>query len=225
IDLLIDTLMRLDAGQPGRGFRESAFEVSERARARSLLDLLSESRVDFREGIDADLLTRERDLESALAAKTQAVVQLRGRPHSDVEAAAIGRELDALTTSLRELEAEIRLRSPHYAALTQPSIAKFADVQRSLLDDDTVLVEFDLGEEHSYVWLVTRSSIDARALPARAVVEAAVRRVYRLVSVNDPASAADVARGLSELGTLLIGAMPSARRVVVVPDGALEYLP
>jgi len=52
-----------------------------------------------------------------------------------------------------------------------------------------------------------------------------VRRVYRLVSVNDPASAADVARGLSELGTLLIGAMPSARRVVVVPDGALEYLP
>jgi len=225
-DLMIDTLMRLDAAQPGHGFREAAFEVSERARARSLLDLLSESRVDFREGIDAELLKRERDLDSALAAKTQAVVQLRGRPHSDAEAAATGRELDGLTTALRELEAEIRLRSPHYAALTQPSIATLADVQRSLLDDDTVLVEFDLGEDRSYVWVVTRSSIDARSLPGRAVIEAAVRRVYTLVSVNDPASAADVARRLSELSTLLIGAIPtSAHRVVVVPDGALEYLP
>jgi CHAT domain-containing protein/tetratricopeptide (TPR) repeat protein len=225
-DLLIDTLMRLDAAQPGQGLRESAFEVSERARARSLLDLLSESRVDLREGLDAELLKRERDLESALAAKTQAVVQLRVGPHSDAEAAATGRELDALTTALRELEAEIRLRSPHYAALTQPSIATLADVQHSLLDDDTVLVEFDLGEERSYMWLVTRSSIDARSLPSRAAIEAAVRRVYSLISVNDPASSADVARRLSELGTLLMGALPrSARRVVVVPDGALEYLP
>src|SRR5262249_47959365 len=137
-DLLIDTLMRLDVGQPGRGFREAAFDVSERARARSLLDLLSESHVDVREGIDADLLKRERDLESALAAKTRAVVQLRGRPHSEAEAAATGRELDALTTALRELEAEIRQRSPHYAELTRPSTATLADVQRSLLDDDTV---------------------------------------------------------------------------------------
>ena len=225
-DLLIDTLMRLDVAQPGHGFREAAFEVSERARARSLLDLLSESHVDFREGIDVDLLKREGDLESALAAKTQAVVQLRGRPHSDAEATATGHELDGLTTALRELEAEIRVRSPRYAALTQPSIATLADVQHKLLDDDTVLVEFALGEERSYVWLVTRTSIDARQLPGRVAVEAAVRRVYTLVSVNDPASAADVARGLSALGTLLMGSMPAtARRVVVVPDGALEYIP
>jgi CHAT domain-containing protein len=227
-DLLIDTLMRFDAEQPGRGFRETALEVSERARARSLLDLLSESHVDVREGIDADLLKRERALESSLAAKTQAVVQLRARSHSEAEAAATGRELDALTTALRELEAEIRLRSPRYAALTQPTITTLTDVQRSLLDDDTVLVEFDLGEERSYVWLVTRTSVDARPLPGRAVVEAAVRRVYRLVSVNDSASSAAVTRGLSDLHTLLIGSMPAianARRVVVVPDGALEYLP
>jgi len=227
-DLLIDTLMRLDAEQPGRGFRAAAFEVSERARARSLLDLLSESRVDVRDGTDADLLKRERDLEAALSAKTQAVVQLRARPHSDAEAAASARELDALTTAMRELEAEIRLRSPHYAALTQPSIATLADVQHSLLDDDTVLVEFDLGEQRSYVWLVTRTSIDARPLPSRAAVEAAVRRVYALISVNDPGSAAAITHGLSELGTLLIGSAPAiaaARRVVIVPDGALEYLP
>jgi CHAT domain-containing protein len=55
-----------------------------------------------------------------------------------------------------------------------------------------------------------------------------VRRVYALVSVNDSASAAAVARGLSELATMLIRSVPAitnARRVVVVPDGALEYLP
>jgi CHAT domain-containing protein len=91
-----------------------------------------------------------------------------------------------------------------------------------------VLVEFALGEERSYVWLVTRTSIDAQQLPGRAAVEAAVRRVYTLVSVNDPASAADVARGLSELESLLMRRAPvlaRARRVVVVPDGALEYIP
>jgi CHAT domain-containing protein len=155
-------------------------------------------------------------------------VQLRGRPHSDAEAAATRRELDVLTTALRELEGEIRVRSPRYAALTQPSIATLADVQQSLLDDDTALVEFDLGEERSYVWLVTRSSIDARLLPGRAAVEAAVRRVYMLVSVNDPATTAEAALGLSQLESLLMGPAPAlarARRVVVVPDGALEYIP
>jgi hypothetical protein len=103
-----------------------------------------------------------------------------------------------------------------------------ADVQRSMLDAGTVLVEYALGEERSYLWAVTRDGVQVRTLPARAVIEAAVRRAYQGVSVNDPVSAKQSARALAELADMLIGTIPavrSAHRLVFVPDGALESSP
>ena len=227
-ELLIDTLMRLDAVEPGRGYREAAFEVSERSRARSLLELLSESHADLREGVDPELLDRARTVESSLAAKTAYVMQARGRSADEAEIAAAQRELDALTIAFREVEAEMRAKSPAYAALTQPSIVTIADAQRTLLDPDTLLLEYALGDERSYVWAIASDSVDVRVLPARAIIEAAVARAYRRVSTNDPAAVVAVDRSLKELGRLLLGSVKRDapfRRVVVVADDSLEYIP
>ncbi len=222
-DLLIDTLMRLDA-------KDAAFEVAERSRARSLLALLSESHADVRAGIDPELLDRERTLESALAAKTTYVMHASGRSPHDAELAQ--RELDALTTSFREVEAEIRVKSPAYAALTQPSTVTLDEVRHTLLDPDTLLLEYALGDERSYVWAITRDIVEVRELPARGAIETAVRRAYRYASTNDandPAAEEASARSLRTLGDLLIGrklaARAGIRRIAIVADGSLEYLP
>ncbi len=234
-ELLIDTLMRLDATDranapdAGHSYRDAAFEVTERSRARSLLALLSESHADVRAGIDPELLDRERTLEAALAAKTTYVMHASGRSPHDAELAQ--RELDALTTSFREVEAEIRVKSPAYAALTQPSTVTLDEVRHTLLDADTLLLEYALGDERSYVWAITRDAVDVRELPARGTIETAVRRAYRYASTNDandPAAAAS-ARSLRALGDLLIGrklaSRAGIRRIAIVADGTLEYLP
>ena len=61
-DLLIDVLMRQHEQDPSGGHDGAAFEVSERARARSLLELLAEGQVDVRSGVDPTLLAEERAL-------------------------------------------------------------------------------------------------------------------------------------------------------------------
>src|SRR5262249_16274031 len=227
-ELLIDTLMRLDSAEPGRGYREMAFEVSERSRARSLLELLSESHADLREGIDPQLIDRERTLESALAAKTEYAMRVRGRSPGEAEVAATQRELDSLPTAFRELEAEIRANNPKYAALTQQSNVTVAEVQHTLLDSDTLLLEYALGDERSYVWAITRDSVDVRVLPPKAVIDAAVRRAYEQLRQNNPDAAARADRSLAKLSELLIGSLwngVAVRRIAVVADGSLEYLP
>ena len=134
---LIDALMRLHRGRPSGGFAQQAFEVSERARARTLIDLLGESRSDIREGVDASLVSREQALRAALAIR---------RAESD-------ERVQRLLIEYRELQNEIRARSPRYAALVEPPSASLDILQHDLLDDHTVLVEYVLGDRTSYAWV------------------------------------------------------------------------
>ncbi|HEY0724842.1 MAG TPA: tetratricopeptide repeat protein, partial [Pyrinomonadaceae bacterium] len=53
-ELCIEILMQLSKLNPGAGYAEEAFEISEKSRARSLVDLLTESRTGVREGATAD---------------------------------------------------------------------------------------------------------------------------------------------------------------------------
>src|SRR5262249_25810254 len=67
--LLTDVLMQL-------GLDQQAFETAERARARGLLDLLAEARAGIRQGVNAELLARERKLAGRLEAASSRQVRL-----------------------------------------------------------------------------------------------------------------------------------------------------
>ena len=70
----------------------AALEVSERARARALLDSLLDARVDLREGIEPALLDRERSLQKQLNDASSAVSRLFGSKGRDEGARGSGAE-------------------------------------------------------------------------------------------------------------------------------------
>jgi CHAT domain-containing protein len=208
-DLLIDVLMRLDERHPSDGLAERAFELSERARARSLLDLLGESRANVRQGIDPALLDREQALRASIVGKMEASDESLQQP----------------LQAYREVQGEIRARSPRYAALVEPQPARLDDLRREILDGRTALVEYALDEERSYVWVITPSSFTSRRLPGRSVIEAAARRAY--LALTDP-NASDLHESLRALSRLLLDPIADrlvADRLAVVTEGALQYLP
>ena len=229
-ELHVDVLMQLHRQRPGEGFDAQALQASERARARSLLESLSEARGGIREGVDAQLLERERRLQQALSAKAARQATLLGGKHSDEQAAAVAREIDALTTELQTLQAEVRTKSPRYAALTQPQPLALSEIQERVLDRETVLLEYALGAERSYLWVVTPTSIESYELPPRAVVEDAARRFHEAVRAR-PAEDAQAGEGnaaAAELGRMILSPVAAklrGRRLVIVPDGALHYVP
>jgi len=171
----IAALMRLHAQRPGDGFDARALLASERGRARSLLEMLREAGTEIRRGVDAALLTRERELGRLISVKSERQTRLLTEKQGDSAAAA--NELDALTTELEQVQSRIRETSPQYAALTQPAPLDVKELQSRVLDQDTILLEYALGKEKSFLWTVTPSSMDVFELPPRAEIESAAKRV------------------------------------------------
>ncbi|MBO0856945.1 MAG: CHAT domain-containing protein [Chloracidobacterium sp.] len=238
----IDILMQMHKQDPDAAFDAVALAVNERARARSLLELLTESRADIRQGVDSKLLERERFLQQRLNAKAAAQVSLLNRKHTPEQADAADKEIDAITSEFEETEAQIRTRSPRYAALTQPQPLGLTEIQKQVLDPDTLLLEYSLGENASYLFVISQKSITSYRLPKRAEIEAAARRVRELLTAQQPQTGDTEAKykarvneseenywaKSSELSRMLLGPAASQlgkKRLAIVTDGALQYVP
>ena len=187
-DFYIDLLMQMHKKRPSEGIAADALQASERARARSLVESLAEARADIRQGIDPTLLDRERSLQQGLRAKADRQMQLlSGKPNKE-EAEALAKEIRNLTNEYDQLQAEIKSKSPRYAALTQPQPLNLKQIQEQVLDANSLLLEYALGDEHSYLWAVTPSRIDSYELPKRTEIEKAARRVYEPAGRSPPES-------------------------------------
>jgi CHAT domain-containing protein/Tfp pilus assembly protein PilF len=227
-ELRIDILMRLAASHPGEGFDRAAFEASENARARSLLDVLRESGAALRTGVDPALAARQRDLERRLALKQDRLQTLRGRGKGGSSASkALEIESEQVRAELDNLDAEIRRQSPRYADLTHPGAASLAEIQ-ALLDPGTLLLEYSLGRERGYLWAVDAAGLRAFALPGREEIERAARAFHQALSTPAPDGGAGRQRIGRTLSRMLFGPVAGEfgeRRLAIVPDGALDYIP
>ncbi len=231
-----DVLMRLHQTEPTTGLAAMALETSERQRARSLLDLLTESHTDLRQGVDAALLERERTLAKQLSTKAQTQTK------SPEAAAALKREISQLENEYERVQAAIRKASPHYAALMQPQPLKLPEIQQQL-DADTLLLEYALGEERSYLWAITNDSLTSYELPKGEEIKQRALQVYELLTarstpnpdetptarrtrlVQAEANLPAAAQALSRMILGPVAAQLGNKRLVIVADGALQYVP
>ncbi|HXG65541.1 MAG TPA: CHAT domain-containing tetratricopeptide repeat protein [Blastocatellia bacterium] len=231
-ELYIDLLMLAHRQRPSEKLAADALHVSERARARSLLDLLAEARADIRQGVEPALLAQEKALKQQINAKEQARVRLLSGRHTPQQAEEANKELKDLLAQYEELRTQLRARSPRYAALTQPQPLTLPQVQQ-LLDPDTLLLEYVLGDDRSYLWAVSDTEVTAYELPGRAEIRAAAKKVYDALAgqsetVRAPAADAQYWQEAARLSRMILGPVAGqlgTKRLVIVADGALEYIP
>jgi CHAT domain-containing protein len=224
-ELCIDVEIQQSKARPDGKDMTGAFEVSERARARSLLDALAGARVDIHEGADPSLLGKESSLREKIADQERILSRIYSERASGAVSAQAEQELKALLNSLEAVEAEISAASPQYAALMHPRLLTIAETQQ-LLDEGTLLLEYAVGEKRSYLWAVGRSEMNCYELPGRVTIDAAARKFYAIQTPTTPES--ELEAEASELGRLLLGPVSeqlSGKRLVIVPDGALHYVP
>lgn len=125
-------------------------------------------------------------------------------------------------------------------ALSQPLDA--AQI-KALLDGDTLLLEYALGEERSYVWLVSNKDVRGYDLPKRSELEAQTLKLYNLYTARNQRKPDETearwgarveqadrqyAAEAATLSRLLLGpfaAKLKAKRLVIVADGALQLIP
>lgn len=242
-ELCIDLLMALNKVHPDANYDLEAFNISERRRARGLVDLLVEAQVDIREGVDSGLLERESKVLTSISEKQYQLLQAQGSKEPDrTRVTRLEQELSTLIIEFQEVEAEIRIKSPHQAELGNATPISLKEVQENLIDQDTVLLEYSLGLERSYVWMVTNGSLVSFELSRGAVIEKSAKKLIALLRSREvkPGEAqqeysrrvrtADAlydqaAIELSRLVIKPVATQLGAKRLLIVADGALQYVP
>lgn len=240
--LYIDILMQIHGQKPSDGYDAKALQVSEQARARGLIETLSESRAKIRQGVDLELLRRERELQKQINRKETQRAGLSNRKGVENQLKTVEAELNDLLGQYQEARAQIRASSPRYAELTEPQPLNLKETQK-MLDSETMILEYSLGKEKSYVWEVTQDSMKSYELPEGEKIKSAARKVYELLIsrnqvIENETPAQIEARlekadkelqvalqNLSEMILKPISSQLNKKRLVIVAEDALQYVP
>lgn len=210
---------------PIAGHDRQAFALSESARARSLVELLAGRVVggDLPKALRARLVTAQR----RLSARADQARRLRSAGPESLQARAAK---EALFTALGDLEAvwsEAHDASPRLASLVAPPPTTAEAVQQGL-EPDTLLLVYRLGDARSVLWAITRTRFDTHLLPARGEIEALARTAHRDLSHVDLRTARSDSAARDRLAEMILTPVAQQlthRRLLVVADGALHYVP
>jgi len=228
-EALEDALMHLHQLHPERGYDKQAFETAERARARTLLDLLSEARAGLRQGVDPALIDRERILSARLQAKMERQIQLSVAGGDSAAADAVGAEIRQATTEYQQLEAKILTSSPRYANFAKQDPLKLPRLQREYLDSGTLLLEYAPGDQRSFLWAVSRSSFHSYVLPGRSTLDALAERARESIrSATDRELAKSTSADLEALSRAVLDPVAQelgTKRLLIVTSGSLQFIP
>jgi CHAT domain-containing protein len=241
--LAIDVRMSLYELTKSVSEMEAALAASERARARNLLDILSESRADFHKGRSPQDAEKYRRLEREFSALTQTLLRLRSLGQKG-DAADIERKLAANLKEQDELQASAGKAGASTAVIATRQARPLAPREiQGLLDDETLLLQYSLGEERSHVWIVSQTGIEHRFLAERGKLEKAADQLRQALTAYEPQkpdeskaqyitrwrnAAAQYNLSALELSRLVLAPVSSKigdKRLVIVADGALQYIP
>ena len=222
--LLIDLLMERHEKEPAGHWNLAALEISEQARARNLVDALQSENVApvGRAVVPAALLNRRRLLHRRLS-----VTAYQQLEKGNARAAALGEETESLLAELDAVEAEIGRLEPRAVAFRHPTPISAQEIA-GLLDPGTLLLEYSLGRDRSYLWAVSPSGAYSFTLPPEQEIEALAHQVYEELSKVE-AGSTNVGSHAEALEKIVLGPVrdkvAQASRLLIVPDGALNYVP
>jgi CHAT domain-containing protein len=198
--LYIQVLMSRHRQEPALGFAEKAFDAAERSKVRSLLDLLSTSAQD---APCDELLQRQLKVDLGPEART-----------TNATSATV--------------------------PLT-PSVLTMQQVQTQIEGDDTIVLEYALGDENSYVWVIDPHHTSSHELPSAQQIKSLVTALRKALLrpqwkdgetvLEYQARAHRVYQEFQsyswQLSRLLLApvALAQTKRVLIVPDGCLQYIP
>lgn len=212
----VDIHMRL-------GHTSKAWELAERGKARVLAEAIwnGHSTREDPSGEEEQRLQQQLNVETVrLVRDPQTAEQSR-------------RRIDGLSAELSDLQDRIALSRGSVDAPGEPRTVTVTDVQRELLDDNTAILEFAPADAGGYAWLIRRDAIRSFRLPPMKLLGTYVSKIASVMAEGDMrARSADsdqdfrrAARSLS--AALIAPALPNlpGKRLVIIPDGALQAVP
>ena len=235
-----DVYAQLAYVEIARGNTDSAFEASERLRARELLDLLAQGRValPITGGANGVLASREQDFRRQIDVLTgelesaRTVGTLRGPLAPERTSVAVREALAQVQRRYGDLLLQMRESQPEYAAVVTGRVASARSI-RSRLAAGEALLEYLVGDSTTLLFVVTADTT--------ATIDLGVSRheLAKLVDFSrgmlgrpSPSAPPELWRApLRRLYTFFIepaeksGLLAGKQSLIIVPQAELHYVP
>jgi CHAT domain-containing protein/Flp pilus assembly protein TadD len=225
----VECLMKQHELQPTRGFAVKAFETSELGRARTLSEMLLASQANLTPGVDPKLVARQKLLTQVIRLKQNERITLLAQSAQPDKLKTLEEELARFEAEYRNVNETIRSRFPAYGEISRPTAWDLSRIEENVLTDDDVLLEYILGAENSYAWTITRNEFTSHKLGPQTSINAAGRRVYELLANSErDRDETELRKAIGELSRLVVAPVATAlnrKRIILVADGSLNYIP
>ncbi len=215
----IEILMALDRDEPSAGYARQALLINDRRLARSLDEILlqrnvSRDRGEHRAETDERIRRLSAEISSLIAAGADTETVQRRRAAMD----------------------DLKLRRESTAAasggggrdVSAPDKADIAELQSAMQPGDLAL-QFFLGEDTGYVWVIDAQSVTSHAIPGRDAVRDAVLRAVQSLARPVAGGGCDRLAAVAELSDRLLGPVrqhvADVKRLTIVADGVLAQVP
>ncbi len=208
-----------------------ALEIAEAYHARAFLDVLAETGLEASQELDPAQREEEDQLLAQLANVQKELWNADLKPE---EEAPLNRKLEDAEIALENFRLKVRRSNPRYARIEAPHPMKAAALAKALPDADTALVEFVLSEKKSFAWVIRQDKLISVALPAAKEIETLVADYRQEFSgkINSLTAQQAITKQKAQGQKLyqklfqpLDAHLSTIRKLIIIPDGALVYLP
>jgi len=205
---------------------KSIFKTIERAKARAFLDLLNEANVIIQDKLTPELVEQENKISESIAAELN---KLARENHSIAGREFIIKHLDLLEDKYTSFMNMVRVEIPELSEIVSSEPCSLEQVQSILLDNETILLEYFLGKERSFLLAITDTDYRLCELPAQQYIKDSLKAYLKLLS-DGPEKKFKGEKASLRLYNELVGPVEdlfskSIQNLIIVPDGILYYLP
>lgn len=220
-----------------------AFQTSEKTRARSLLEIISQAKIDFRKNAAPELIEREINLRQLINDRSSRLTRLLGGKYTPEQKSALEKELADFRSEYQNVEAKFLEGNKRYAELVSPVPLSLSETQKQVLDAETTLLEYSLGKEKSFLFVVTKDSLQTFELPKQTEIQEKARAYFDALTARNKkikfetaeekqtriekadADLPNLAENLSRIILEPAENLLTKKRLLIVADDILQYIP
>ena len=230
-----NVLLRLQVSAPDSLYAERTLQLAESSRSRVLQESLHDIRLRLSRGVDSATTATIRTLQSEI---DRAATAYSRSPTNATE-----RAVDSLLAAYDALTSATRRENLLIDRTSAPPTLTIAELRQRVLDPESVLLEYQLGDGRSHLWVATTDTVVAFLLPPRDSLTRMITALHASVSARTRHVAGESAvrwrsrigdadraytRGSEALSQALLAparAFMRGKRLIIVPAGALYLVP
>lgn len=225
-ETLIGHLYSLGKKGISRDNNEKIFSIMEKAKARAFLESIGNSHFNIMEKLSPEIKEREKELSNRISSILHS---LSNYELNEREREEKNKDYDQAENEYMLLISRIRTEIPEVASMISPEPCHLDIIQNELLDNNSALIEYFLGEQKSYIFFISKKCIEIFLLPSRQQIQKSIKGYIKEISDPPRGKYRGILAGkrlYREFFSPVAKILPeSVDHLIIVPDGVLYYLP